>query len=68
MGCWMEGLLKLLGIWFGPDLQAEKNRDEVMSRVAKFTQKLAKGKLFLKDKAEVVNIYIASIIYYGLLD
>lgn len=49
----------MLGIWFGPDLQVEKNWDEVAS-----TQKCAESKLSLKGQAKVANVYIVSIIYY----
>ena len=63
---WTEGPVKLLGVWFGPDLQVEKNWDEVASRVASLTHKWAERKLSLKGRAEVANTYIASVVYYRL--
>ena len=55
-------VFKLLGVWFGPDLQVDKNWGEVTSRVASLTQKWAERKLSLKGRAEVANAYIASVI------
>ncbi len=66
VGCWTDRPVKLLGVWFGPDLQLDKNWDEVTSRVASLTQKWAERKLSLKGWAEVANTYIASIIIYRL--
>ena len=63
---WTEGPVKLLGVWFGPDLQVDRNWDEVASRVASLTQKWAERKLSLKGRAEVANAYIASVVYYRL--
>jgi hypothetical protein len=66
VGRWTDGPVKLLGVWFGPDLQVDKNWGEVTSRVAHLTQKWAERKLSLKGRAEVANAYIASVIYYRL--
>ncbi len=66
VGRWTDGPVKLLGVWFGPDLQLDRNWDEVTSKVASLTQKWAERKLSLKGRAEVANTYIASIIIYRL--
>jgi hypothetical protein len=66
VGRWTDGPVKLLGVWFGPDLQVDRNWDEVTSKVVSLTQKWAGRKLSLKGRAEVANVYIASVIYYRL--
>lgn len=38
---WMISLVKMFGIWLGPDLQIEKNWNEVVSKVALITQTLS---------------------------
>ncbi|MCP3653585.1 MAG: zinc-binding domain-containing protein [Herbaspirillum sp.] len=63
---WTEGPVKVLGVWFGPDLQVERNGEEVEIRVAILIQKWAERKLSLKGRAEVANTYIASVVYYRL--
>ncbi|GAB1597330.1 hypothetical protein Ahia01_000009400 [Argonauta hians] len=65
-GHWTDGPVKMLGVWFGPDLQVERNWDEVTSRVANLIQKWNGRKLSLKGRAEVVKVYIAPAIYYRL--
>lgn len=47
---------------FGPDLQVDKNWEEVTSRVASLTQKWAGWKLYLNGQVEVEDVYITSII------
>lgn len=59
---WTEGPVKLLGIWFGPDLLVE-NLDEVTSRMTSHIKKWTKRKLFLESCVAVAN---ASVIYYHL--
>lgn len=44
----------------------DKNRDEVTNGVASLTQKLTKGKLYLKGRAKVANAHVAPVIYYRL--
>lgn len=39
VGRWTDGPIKLLGVWFGPDRQIDKNRGEVMSSVNTLVQK-----------------------------
>lgn len=46
--CWPDGPVKLLEVWFSPDVQVEKNWDMVMNRVANLTQRWAERKLYLK--------------------
>ena len=35
---WREGPCKILGVWFGPDLQLEKNWSEVLEKVVSVTE------------------------------
>lgn len=35
---WIAGLVKLLMVWLGPDLQLEKSKDEVMSSVVNLSR------------------------------
>ncbi len=56
----------MLGVWFGLDLQVERNWEEVTIRVAILTQKWDDRKLSLKGRAEVANTYIAPVVYYRL--
>lgn len=37
VGAWIDGPVKLLRVWFVPDLQKEKNRGEITSRMTTFS-------------------------------
>lgn len=64
--CWMEGLVKMPGVWLGQDLQIEKNWSKVTSKVSVLTQTWSEWWLSLEGKVEVLSVYIAFIISYCL--
>lgn len=66
VGCWTEGLRKILKIWFGPDLQADKNQDDEANEVVSLNKKWSEEKLSLKGRVEVMNAFIATVIIYFL--
>lgn len=41
VGCRTEGQVKLVGLWFDPDLQVDKNWSEVKNRMVSLSQKWA---------------------------
>lgn len=58
--------VKLLGVWFGPELQVEKNWVDVLSRANHRIKVWSWRWLSLKWRVEVANVFIASAIIYGL--
>lgn len=62
VGRWTKGPVELLRVWFGPDLLVEKNWAEVSTRVNHIVKTLFRRWLYLKGRAEVANVSIASAI------
>ena len=50
---WKDDPCKILGVWFGPDLQLEKNWSEVLEKVVAATELWLRRRLSLKRRAEV---------------
>ena len=63
---WKDGPCKILGVWFGPDLQLEKNWSEVLEKVVTATELWLRRRLSLKDRAEVCCSHIYSLVVYRL--
>ena len=63
---WTDGPCKILGVWFGPDLQLEKNWSEVIEKVVATTGLWSRRRLSLKGKAEVCGSHIYPLILYRL--
>ena len=63
---WKDGPCKILGVWFGPDLQLEKNWSEVLNKVVAATELWLRRRLSLKGRAEVCNSHIYSLAVYRL--
>ena len=63
---WKDGPCKILGVWFGPDLQLEKNWSEVLEKVTAATELWLRRRLSLKGRAEVCCSHIYSLVVYRL--
>ena len=63
---WKDGPCKILGVWFGPDLQLEKNWSEVLNKVVAATELWLCRRLSLKGRAEVCSSHIYSLAVYRL--
>ena len=63
---WKDGPCKILGVWFGPDLQLEKNWSEVLEKVVAATELWLRWRLSLKGRAEVCCSHIYSLVVYRL--
>ena len=63
---WSDGPCKILGVWFGPDLQLEKNWSEVLKAVRSAAALWISRNLSLKGRAEVCNSHIYPIFIYRL--
>ena len=63
---WKDGPCKILGVWFGPDLQLEKNWSEVLEKVVAATELWLRRRLSLKGRAEVCYSHIYSLVVYRL--
>ena len=61
-----DGPCKILGVWFGPDLQLEKNWSEVLEKVVAATDLWLRRRLSLKGRAEVCCSHIYSLVVYQL--
>ena len=59
---WKDGPCKKLGVWFGPDLQLEKNWSEVLEKVVAATELWLRRRLSLKGRAEVCCSHIYSLV------
>ena len=60
---WKDGPCKILGVWFGPDLQLEKNWSEVLEKVVAATELWLRRRLSLKGQAEVCCSHFYSLVY-----
>ena len=63
---WKDGPCKILGVWFGPDLQLEKNWSEVLEKVVAATEFWLQRRLSLEGRAEVCCSHIYSLAVYRL--
>ena len=70
-GCALLGLFiceyspcKILCIWFGPDLQLEKNWSEVLEKVVAAMELWLHRRLSLKGRAEVCCSHIYALVIY----
>ena len=63
---WSDGPVHILGMWFGPDLQLERNWLEVQAKVKAQVVAWLQRRLSLKGRAEVCAMYIFSLILYHL--
>ena len=57
---------KILGVWFGPDLQLEKNWSEVLDKVVAATELWLCRRLSFRGRAEVCSSHIYSLAVYRL--
>ena len=64
--CWSDGLVRILRVWFGPDLQLERNWSEVQAKVNAQVGIWLSSKLSLKGRAEACTMYVSPLILYRL--
>ena len=64
--CWSDGPIRILGVWFGPDLQLERNWSEVHANVNAQVGIWLSRWLSLKGRAEACVVYIFHLILYRL--
>ena len=63
---WSDGPIRILGVWFGPDLQLERNWSEVQAKVNAQVGIWLSRRLSLKDRAEACATYVFPLILYRL--
>ena len=63
---WSDGLVRILGVWFGPDLQLERNWLEVRAKLEAQVGAWFRRRLSLKRRAEVCAVNIFHLILYRL--
>ena len=63
---WTDGPVRILGVWFGPDLQLEKNWSEVKSKVEARVETWLRRRLSLKGRAEACATYVLPTVLYHL--
>ena len=63
---WNDGPIRILGVWFGPDLQLEWNWSEVQAKVNVQVGIWLSRWLSLKGRAEACAVYVFSLILYRL--
>ena len=63
---WIDGLVRILGVWFWPDLQLEQNWSEVQTKVEAKVGTWLQRCLSLKGRAEACAVYVFSLILYRL--
>ena len=63
---WSDGPIRILGVWFGPDLQLERNWSEVQAKVNAQVGIWLSRRLSLKGRAEVCAGYVFPLILYRL--
>ena len=63
---WSDGPVRILRVWFGPDLQLERNWSEVQAKVNAQVGIWLSRKLSLKGRAEACAVYIFPLILYRL--
>ena len=62
--CWSDGPIRILGVWFGPDLQLERNWSEVQAKVNAQVGIWLSRKLSLKSRAVACAVYVFPLILY----
>ena len=62
---WSDGPVHILGVWFGPDLQLERNWSEVRAKVEAQVGAWLR-RLSLKGRAEACAVYVLPLILYRL--
>ena len=63
---WSDGPVRILGVWFGPDLQLERNWSEVQAKVNAQVGIWLSRRLSLKGGAESCAVYVFRLILYRL--
>ena len=63
---WSDGPVRILGVWFGPDLQLEQNWSEVQAQVNAQVGIWFSRRLSLKGRAEACAVYVFPLILYQL--
>ena len=63
---WSDGPVRILGVWFGPDLQLERNWSEVQAKVNAQVGIWLSRRLSLKGRAEACAGYAFPLILYRL--
>lgn len=66
VGRWIEGPLKLLGVYFGPNLQIDNIKSDVRSKLTVSVEPDFEQKLSLLGLVDVFRVYIAPVIIYRL--
>ena len=61
---WSDGPIRILGVWFGPDLQLERNWSEVQAKVNAQVGIWLSRRLSLKGRAEACATYVFPLILY----
>ena len=61
-----DGPIRILGVWFGPDLQLERNWSEVQAKVNAQVGIWLSRRLSLKGRAEACATYVFLLILYRL--
>ena len=63
---WSDGPIRILGVWFGPDLQLERNWSEVHAKVNAQVGIWLSMRLSLKGRVEACAVYVFPLILYRL--
>ena len=63
---WSDGPARILGMWFGPDLQLERNWSEVQAKVDAQVETWLSSGLSLKGRVEACAVYVFPLILYRL--
>ena len=63
---WSDGPVRILGVWFGPDLNLERNWSEVQAKVNAQVGIWLSRRLSLKGRAEACAVYVFPLILYRL--
>ena len=61
---WSDGPVRILGVWFGPDLQLERNWSEVQAQVNAQVEIWLSRRLSLKGRAEACTVYVFPLILW----
>ena len=62
--CWSYGPNRILGVWFGPDLQLERNWPEVQAKVNAQVGTWLSRRLSLKARVGACTVYVFPLILY----
>ena len=63
---WSDGPVRILWVWFGPDLQLERNWSEVQAKVNAQVGIWLSRRLSLKCRTEACSVYVFPLILYRL--